>query len=228
MLVAKFDLSHSTKFFSQLEVVYKTSIVEGFSGVLYSSSSSTTTTESSHESSSSTESSSGSTTTTTGGSTETETTTGEGEHKEEETRTEDEEEMKSMTLMQFSDVTMSSAYGNNRFPARNALSEENGTFMHTEKGVGQYWKGLFAGGTHTITQVRVKNRADCCGERLSKTNIFIGSQLCGRIPDIAAGRNGRWYTLECKNPIIGNSIKLVTTRDDFLHFSQIEVYGLKK
>lgn len=132
-----------------------------------------------------------------------------------------------MTVMEFSDVTMSSAYANNRYPALNALTD-SGLFFHTERGVGEFWKGLFDGGVHTITQVRVKNRADCCGERLSGTNVFIGSQLCGRIPDIPTGRNGKWYTLECKNPIIGNSIKLVTTRDDYLHFSQIEVYGLKK
>jgi hypothetical protein len=105
---------------------------------------------------------------------------------------------------------------------------DNNSFFHTGKGVGEFWKGLFVGGTHTITQVRVKNRGDCCGERLSGVNVLIGSQLCGRIPDIPAGRNGKWYTLECKNPIIGNSIKLVTTREEYLHFSQIEVYGLKK
>lgn len=100
--------------------------------------------------------------------------------------------------------------------------------MHTARGVGEFWKGLFAGGAHTITQVRIKNRADCCGERLSKTNIYIGGQLCGRIPTIPAGRNGKWYTLECKHPIIGGSVKLETTTDNPLHFSQIEVYGLKK
>lgn len=129
--------------------------------------------------------------------------------------------------MEFSDITMSSAYDNNRFPPRNALSEDN-TFMHTDRGVGQFWKGLFSGGVHTIFQVRVKNRNDCCGERLSKTNIFIGDQLCGRIPNIPRGRNGKWYTLECKHPIMGSSVKLETTRDDYLHFTQIEVYGLKK
>jgi hypothetical protein len=98
--------------------------------------------------------------------------------------------------MEFSDVTMSSAYGNNRFPPRNALADDN-TYVHTEKGVGQFWKGLFANGAHTITQVRVKNRNDAYGERLSRTNIFIGGRLCGRIPDIPAGKNGKWYTLEC-------------------------------
>jgi len=132
-----------------------------------------------------------------------------------------------MTLMEFSDVTMSSSYDNNRFPARNALNDDN-TFMHTDKGVGQFWKGIFDGGAHTITQVRIKNRSDCCSERLSGAQIEIGSQICGRIPNIPTGRGGKWYTLECKNPVIVGSIKIVTTRDDYLHFSQIEVYGLKK
>lgn len=76
--------------------------------------------------------------------------------------------------MEFSDVTMSSSYSNNMFPARNVLGDDN-TFMHTEKGVGEYWKGLFAGGAHTITQVRIKNRNDCCGERLSGTNVYVGT-----------------------------------------------------
>jgi len=79
-----------------------------------------------------------------------------------------------------------------------------------------------------VTQVRIKNRGDCCGERLSKTNIFIGDKLCGRIPNIPKNRNGRWYTLVCRNPIKGDSVKIETTRDDYLHFSQIEVYGMKK
>ena len=135
--------------------------------------------------------------------------------------------MKSMTIMEYTGVTMSSAYDNNRFPPRNALSDDD-LFIHTDKGVGQFWKGLFANGAHTITQVRIKNRGDCCSERLSKANIFIGNQLCGRIPNIPAGRTGKWYTLECKNPIIGSSIKIVTTRDDYLNFSQLEVYGMKK
>jgi len=130
-------------------------------------------------------------------------------------------------VMEFSEATMSSAYDNGRFPAISAVVDDN-TFSHTEKGVGQFWKGTFDNGAHTIVQVRVKNRADCCSERLSMTNIYIGKELCGRIPQIPAGKGGKWYTLECKNPIIGNFVKLVTTRDDYLHFSQIEVYGLKK
>jgi hypothetical protein len=122
---------------------------------------------------------------------------------------------------------MSSSWNNNMFPPINAVNDGN-TFCATEQGVGQYWKGIFANGAHTIMQVRIKNRGDCCGERLSGTNIFIGNTLCGRIPDIPTGRNGKWYTLACKNPIIGNSVKLVTTNNTWLNFSQIEVYGMKK
>jgi hypothetical protein len=87
---------------------------------------------------------------------------------------------------------------------------------------------MFKNGQHMITQVRIKNRANCCGERLSKTNIFIGDKLCGRIPDIPKNHLGKWYTLVCKSPIMGDMVKLETTRDDYLHFSSIEVYGQKK
>jgi len=123
------------------------------------------------------------------------------------TKTQSSVDVKSMTLMEFADVSMSSSYQNNRFPARSSLNEDD-TFSHTEKGVGQFWKATFANGANTITQVRIKNRADCCGERLSKTNIFIGDKLCGRIPNIKKNRNGKWYTLVCKNPIMGDSVKL--------------------
>lgn len=63
---------------------------------------------------------------------------------------------------------------------------------------------------------------------MSKSAIYIGDKLCGKIPEIPSGRNGKWYTLECKSALIGDSIRVETTRDDFLHFTQIEVYGMKK
>jgi len=44
-----------------------------------------------------------------------------------------------MMVMEFTDVTMSSAYNNNQFPARNVLADD-GTFFHTDRGVGQFWK----------------------------------------------------------------------------------------
>jgi len=231
------------KFFGQLEVVFNESITEGMSTVLYSSSESSTTEEASSESSQSHESSSSSASSSSESSQSTETshdkqieegssettTGGTATHHEEETKrhTEEEHEMKSMTLMEFSDVTMSSAYDNNRFPARNALNDDN-TFFHTDQGVGQFWKGLFEGGVQTVTQVRIKNRGNCCGERLSGAKVFVGNNLCGKIPEIPSGRNGKWYTLECFSAMIGNSIKVVTTQNQYLHFSQIEVYGLKK
>jgi len=241
----KFEISYSSKLFSQLEVVFRESVMEGFSGVIHSSSTTTETEKSSSESSSSSSESSSSTTTTTGGTESegtieegqghTETSTEEGETKTGGTTTggdttttvEKTFDAKSMMVMEFTDVTMSSAYNNNQFPARNVLADD-GTFFHTDRGVGQFWEGKFANGMHTITQVRIKNRGDCCSERLSKTKVFIGTQLCGMIPQIPTGRAGKWYTLECKNPIIGNAIKFLTTTDTYLHFSRLEVYGLKK
>jgi hypothetical protein len=42
-----------------------------------------------------------------------------------------------------------------------------------------WWKASFVGGTKMIDSVRIKNRVDCCGERLTLTMITIGGQECG-------------------------------------------------
>jgi len=60
-----FQIEWNSKFFSQLEFVFKESIMEGFSGVISSVTTTTTTSSSSSSTSSSTHTSS--TTTTTGG-----------------------------------------------------------------------------------------------------------------------------------------------------------------
>jgi len=54
------------------------------------------------------------------------------------TKTEKTTDMKSMTLMEFTDVKMSSSWNNNVFPAKSVLSDDN-SFCHLDKGVGQFW-----------------------------------------------------------------------------------------
>jgi hypothetical protein len=55
------------------------------------------------------------------------------------------------------------------------------------KGVGNWWKAEFVGGDALIDRVRVKNRHDCCGNRIAGTKVTIDGQLCGTIP---GGGNG--------------------------------------
>jgi hypothetical protein len=67
-----------------------------------------------------------------------------------------------------------SNYRNDKYLASNAI-DGSGKFTHTKKGVGQWWSVNFAGGEHYITNVRVRNRRDCCGARLSNVKIMVGN-----------------------------------------------------
>jgi len=134
-------------------------------------------------------------------------------------------EIESIILMKFTNIAMTNPYDNNRFPASNALSDGK-SFCHTAKGKGMFWRGMFKNGAHVITQVRVRNRGDCCGQRLSGALIKIGDEVCGSIPEKT--QQGKWYTVECKSPINGDFVKVEMAKDDYLHISGIEVYGQRK
>ena len=63
--------------------------------------------------------------------------------------------------------------------------------------------------SNITTRIRLKNRIDCCGERLAKTDIFVGDQLCGQIQDNTVVNT--WYEVTCN--LFGEEVKLVTTQD---------------
>jgi len=60
-------------------------------------------------------------------------------------------EVESIILMKFASVAQTNPYQGGRFPAINALSDENNTFSCTEKGKGMFWRGMFKNGAHVIT-----------------------------------------------------------------------------
>ena len=78
----------------------------------------------------------------------------------------------------------STNYGNNSYPAQNAF---RGKFTHTNAGVGQWWEVPF-NRPYAIDRVRILNRRDCCGNRLSGTKVFVDNQYCGAVP--GGARNG--------------------------------------
>lgn len=67
-----------------------------------------------------------------------------------------------------------------------------------------------------VTMVKIKNRSDCCGERLAQTSVKIGGKQCGKTPKKT--KNGEWIVVKCKKPLKGLDIKLETTRKAYLHF----------
>jgi hypothetical protein len=118
-------------------------------------------------------------------------------------------------------VSQSSPFGRNRFPARNAFKGGR-AFTHTNRGVGMWWQAFFRGQSW-VYQVKIKNRADCCGGRLARTKVMIGSQVCGHVQN--GTRNGAWYTVKCKRPVRGDRVRLITTRNTYLSISGIQVWA---
>jgi hypothetical protein len=80
----------------------------------------------------------------------------------------------------------STNYGNNSFPASNAFKGPN-KFTHTNAGVGQWWEVKF-NQEYLVGSVKIRNRKSCCGNRLSRTKVFIDDELCGQVEPGA--RNG--------------------------------------
>jgi hypothetical protein len=98
--------------------------------------------------------------------------------------------------------SMNKPYSSTSYKAEWALEGGKRTAI-TAKGVGNWWKASFVGGPAAIERVRVKNRHDCCGERLTGTKITINGQVCGSIP---ATGNGKWAEVKCSRPIVGTEI----------------------
>ena len=118
-------------------------------------------------------------------------------------------------------VSQSSLYSN-AYPAKNAVNGK-GKFAHTNAGVGQWWKAEFMQEID-FTKIRIKNRSDCCGERLAKTKVMISGKLCGSIQNKT--ETGKWYEVKCN--IKGKEVKLVTVQNTWLQIEGVKVYGTRK
>jgi hypothetical protein len=101
----------------------------------------------------------------------------------------------------------SNPYGNNQFPATNAWAGGN-KFTHTNRGVGQWWEVKMTQ-SYWIDRVRIRNRHNCCPERLGGTKVFVdgkeGGQVTGRMS------RGQWTEVKFSKPLYGRTIRLVTT-----------------
>jgi hypothetical protein len=77
----------------------------------------------------------------------------------------------SSRLIKLTHAYQTSPYGNNRFPAANAING-SGKFTHTNRGVGQYWSALFNGRSEgQISFRKVANRRFCTGYKPSNMSF---------------------------------------------------------
>jgi hypothetical protein len=83
-------------------------------------------------------------------------------------------------------------YSGSSYKAEWALQGGSKTAI-AAKGVGNFWKGTFSSPA-LVEKVKVKNRHDCCGNRIAGTKITISGQFCGTI---TGGSNGQWIEVKC-------------------------------
>ena len=69
--------------------------------------------------------------------------------------------------------SMNNPFHASSYTADWALTANYDKTAHTKKGIGMWWKASFAGGAKLVESVQIKNRVDCCGERLTQTMILI-------------------------------------------------------
>jgi hypothetical protein len=91
-----------------------------------------------------------------------------------------------MSEIKLENPSMNRPYSTGSYKADWALQGGSKTSI-TAKGVGNWWKASFVGGDALIDRVRVKNRHDCCGNRIAGVKVEVDGKLCGTIP---GGSNG--------------------------------------
>lgn len=146
---------------------------------------------------------------------------GTSDYKNAEPQTEQKPEPKPEKLLKMTKCAQSGTF-NSSYPCKNGYDGNDKTSQITKAGVGQWWKGFFSG-EKTVNKVMVRNRADCCGERLTGTEVYVGTKLCGKITGTTV--TAKWYTVTCSEPVKGSFVKLVTTTPTWLQTSGMKVYG---
>uniref|UniRef100_A0A8C8SK30 Fucolectin tachylectin-4 pentraxin-1 domain-containing protein n=1 Tax=Pelusios castaneus TaxID=367368 RepID=A0A8C8SK30_9SAUR len=105
-----------------------------------------------------------------------------------------------------------------------------GSCTHTQYDREPWWM-VDLGTTHSISAVIVKNREDCCWERLSEADIHVGDSLedngkqnpiCGTITDIRAGS----VSTICCNGMQGRYVTIsIPNREMYLTLCEVKVLG---
>jgi hypothetical protein len=57
---------------------------------------------------------------------------------------------------------------------------------------------------------------------LAGVKVLVDEQECGYVP--SPTELGKEYTVTCTTPIVGTTVKLLTTQDNYLNFEGIAVY----
>ncbi|XP_071091127.1 pentraxin fusion protein-like [Haliotis cracherodii] len=115
---------------------------------------------------------------------------------------------------------------------------DNGVCSHTNFGDMSPWFVVDLLGQHSVHNVTIYNRGDCCGERLHDFVIQVYVQNPSRCLSAAfsicknyTGTFGSVGNIACDAPVLGRFIRLwkpkIRNGEDVLNFCELEVYGVQ-
>jgi hypothetical protein len=76
--------------------------------------------------------------------------------------------------------------------------------------------------SYWVDRVYIKNRSNCCPERLEGTKVFVDGKLAGQITGKL--KMGLWVEVKFSKPMFGKTIRLVTTQNNYLSISGFEAW----
>jgi len=132
-------------------------------------------------------------------------------------------------------VTMSSSYEN--YPGYNCIDGNMKTMCHTLEGEAWPWVAVEIPRS-IVYQVRISNRADCCGDRTKNMKVWVGDQLpitagdeysSGRLLGTfkGPGTKGQIIGIQSKTGLQGRYVILQMSRTIAINLADIDVFGLK-
>lgn len=102
-----------------------------------------------------------------------------------------------------------------------------GTFAHTMNNADE-WLQVDLGADTDLTQIRLTNRVDSCGDRLQHFTVFVldsNNNVVWQQTDDSPTYNGEVFTFNT-GLISGRYIKIQKNDSNFLHLGEVEVYNL--
>ena len=90
---------------------------------------------------------------------------------------------------------------------------------HTKAELGSWWS-VDLGAVYAVSQVKIWNRSDCCGERLDNIMVIVDDVTCEKIGKFGASPR----TVQC-NGAEGEIVRIEHQRMSVLTLCEVEVYG---
>ncbi|KAL5249183.1 hypothetical protein ACHWQZ_G018138 [Mnemiopsis leidyi] len=94
----------------------------------------------------------------------------------------------------------------------------SGTCTHTS---GPGWWKVDLEANYVVENIWIRNRIDCCSERLNGAMVLVGDVQCGTVEYDPLKYS---YTLECGDGIVGSSVKIINEAAS-LTLCEVKVYG---